>query len=300
MTKVQFFGAGLPGFQEKDLPGRLIVLEGTDGVGRSTQIALLKAWLESTGFAVLDTGLTRSLLAGRGLKKAKEGHTLGARTMDLFYATDLADRLENQMIPALRAGFVVLTDRYVYSLMARAIVRGAPKEWIQSVYGFALKPDAVFYLKIDLPHLIPRVLTSTGFDYWESGMDFLPGNDMYDCFVEYQSRLLSTFDQLAQQYDFEIVDARQTVNKVFSVLQRKIRKVLPNVAPVVNIQALSMPPEANAKEDTKDVESSLEDQRETIQALDDGQLIEDKLEAVAASSRKSASVGRKAKKKKKT
>lgn len=233
MTKIQFFGAGLPGFQEKHLPGRLIVLEGTDGVGRSTQIALLKNWLESSGFAVLDTGLTRSMLAGRGLKKAKEGHTLGAKTMDLFYATDLADRLENQMIPALRAGFVVLTDRYVYSLMARAIVRGASADWIQSVYGFALKPDAVFYLKIDLPHLIPRVLTSTGFDYWESGMDFLPGDDMYDCFVQYQTRLLATFDQLAQQYGFDIVDATQTVNKVFSVLQRKIRKVLPKAA-VVN------------------------------------------------------------------
>ncbi len=227
MTKIQFFGAGLPGFQETNLPGRLIVLEGTDGVGRSTQIALLKNWLESSGFAVLDTGLTRSILAGRGLKKAKEGHTLGAKTMDLFYATDLADRLENQMIPALRAGFIVLTDRYVYSLMARAIVRGASADWIQSVYGFALKPDAVLYLKIDLPHLIPRVLTSTGFDYWESGMDFLPGDDMYDCFVQYQTRLLATFDQLARQYGFDIVDARQTINKVFSVLQRKIRKVLP-------------------------------------------------------------------------
>lgn len=234
MTKIQFFGAGLPGFQEKHLPGRLIVLEGTDGVGRSTQIALLKNWLESSGFAVLDTGLTRSMLAGRGLKKAKEGHTLGAKTMDLFYATDLADRLENQMIPALRAGFVVLTDRYVYSLMARAIVRGASADWIQSVYGFALKPDAVFYLKIDLPHLIPRVLTSTGFDYWESGMDFLPGDDMYDCFVQYQTRLLATFDQLARQYGFDIVDATQTVNKVFSVLQRKIRKVLPKAAAVVD------------------------------------------------------------------
>ncbi|MFQ3583142.1 MAG: thymidylate kinase [Chloracidobacterium sp.] len=260
MTKIQFFGAGLPGFQEKTLPGRLIVLEGTDGVGRSTQIALLKTWLESSGFAVLDTGLTRSLLAGRGLKKAKEGHTLGAKTMDLFYATDLADRLENQMIPALRAGFIVLTDRYVYSLMARAIVRGASSEWIQSVYGFALKPDAVFYLKIDLSHLIPRVLTSTGFDYWESGMDFLPGDDMYDCFVQYQTRLLATFDQLARQHGFETVDATQTVNKVFSVLQRKIQKVLPKTAPVVNaVLPTSAAPLLPTPADTDDVEGRREE-----------------------------------------
>jgi dTMP kinase len=180
--------------------------------------------------------------------------------MDLFYATDLADRLENQMIPALRAGFIVLTDRYVYSLMARAIVRGAALDWIQSVYGFALKPDAVFYLKIDLAHLIPRVLTSTGFDYWESGMDFLPGDDMYDCFVQYQTRLLATFDQLARQYDFETVDATQTVNKVFSVLQRKIRRVLPKVAPVVEIPAALNPP---SKAGVAAAEADLEGRRET-------------------------------------
>ncbi len=259
MTKVQFFGSGLSGFREKTLPGRLIVLEGTDGVGRSTQIGLLKNWLESSGFAVLDTGLTRSLLAGRGLKKAKEGHTLGAKTMDLFYATDLADRLENQMIPALRAGFVVLTDRYVYSLMARAIVRGASADWIQSVYGFALKPDAVFYLKIDLPNLIPRVLTSTGFDYWESGMDFLPGDDMYDCFVQYQTRLLATFDQLARQYAFDTVDATQTVNKVFSVLQRKIRKALPKSAPLVDAPRIFVTPLDHAAAEEADIEGRREE-----------------------------------------
>src|SRR5207248_3675927 len=114
-----------------------------DGVGRSTQIDLLKPWLEQQGRAVLDTGITRSELAGKGLKRAKEGHTLGRITMTLFYATDLADRLENEIVPALRAGFVVLTDRYVYSLMARALVRGVDSAWIRNVYRFALKPDAV-------------------------------------------------------------------------------------------------------------------------------------------------------------
>src|SRR5215216_6679833 len=169
MGRFEFYGEGLPAIAPDDLKGKLIVVEGTDGVGRSTHIGLVKEWLEHTGHAVLDTGMTRSALAGRGLKAAKEGHTLGATTMTLFYATDFADRLENEMIPALRAGFVVLTDRYIYSLMARALVRGADPEWIKSVYGLALKPDAIFYLRTSVADLIPRVLSSpTGFDYWES------------------------------------------------------------------------------------------------------------------------------------
>jgi dTMP kinase len=236
MTKIQFYGCGIPQFTETELPGRLIVLEGTDGVGRSTQTAMLKQWLEASGFAVLDTGLTRSMLAGKGLKKAKAGHTLGPKTMDLFYATDFADRLEHEMIPALRAGFVVLTDRYIYSTIARAIVRGANPDWIKSVYGFALKPDAVFYLKIDLERLIPRVLMSTGFDYWESGMDFVSGEDMFECFKVYQTRLLATFDDLAVEYGFETVDATQSVNRVFATLQRKIKKIIPRTPFVASAQ----------------------------------------------------------------
>ena len=144
MAGYSFFGEGLPGIDLAELKGKLIVLEGTDGVGRSTHIGLLKQWLENHGHAVLDTGMTRSALAGKRLKQAKEGHTLGGITMSLFYATDFADRLENEIIPALRAGFVVLTDRYIYSLIARAIVRGSDPEWLREVYGFALRPDAIF------------------------------------------------------------------------------------------------------------------------------------------------------------
>src|SRR5882672_10430503 len=183
MAGYSFFGEGLPGIDLAELKGKLIVLEGTDGVGRSTHIGLLKQWLENHGHAVLDTGMTRSALAGKKLKQAKEGHTLGGITMSLFYATDFADRLENEMIPALRAGFIVLTDRYIYSLIARAIVRGLDPAWIKACYGLALKPDAVFYMRGAVSDLIPRVLSSpTGFDYWESGMDIRLGDDLFDSF----------------------------------------------------------------------------------------------------------------------
>lgn len=200
-------------------PGRLICLEGTDGVGRSTHIALLREYLETRGFGVIHTALKGSPLAGEGLQRAKEGHTLGQLTMDLFYATDLADRLEKQILPALRAGFVVLTDRYVYSTMARSIVRGADKQWINDVFRFAPKPHAVFYLRIDVSHLTPRVLASGGFDWWESGMDFQEETDRYRSFVRYQSRLLSAFDDLAETNGFTVVDARRPVEQVFADLR---------------------------------------------------------------------------------
>ena len=133
MTKTQFYGAGYPYHQISDLPGKLIVLEGTDGVGRSTQIELLRAWLEKQGYAVSDTGFRRSQLTQPGLDAAKLGHTFSPLTMSLFYATDFSDRLENQIIPALKAGFIVLSDRYFYSTMARDVVRGADPRWARKL-----------------------------------------------------------------------------------------------------------------------------------------------------------------------
>ena len=210
----QWFGRGLPYANLHELKGKLIVVEGTDGVGRSTHIGLLREWLESRGHAVLGTGMTRSALAGKGLKAAKEGHTLGGITMSLFYATDFADRLENEMIPALRAGFVVLTDRYIYSLMARATVRGADPRWVKGVYEFALKPDIVIYLRATVDELMTRVVQTAGFNYWESGMDLRLGEDLFDSFIAYQSRLLAVFDTMAGEYGFQVVDTSANIQNV--------------------------------------------------------------------------------------
>jgi dTMP kinase len=220
------YGVVLPGMNLADLTGKLIVIEGTDGVGRSTQIDLLVPWLEQQGRAVVDTGLSRSALAGKGIKQAKEGHTLGPLTLSLFYATDFADRLESEIVPALRAGFVVLTDRYIYSLMARAMLRGIDTGWLRNAYGFVLKPDVVFYLRIGVDDLIPRVVFSRGFDYWESGMDLHPSEDMYESFRKYQTALLARFDELAQEYRFEVIDASADVETVFRQLRKGIGGVL--------------------------------------------------------------------------
>jgi len=220
------YGRLLPEMRLGDLPGKLIVIEGTDGAGRSTQIDLLKPWLEELGHAVVDTGMTRSPLAGEGIRRAKEGNNLGRVTQALFYATDFVDRLENEIVPALRAGFIVLTDRYIYSLMARAIVRGMDPVWIRGIYSAALVPDAVFYLRLDVEQLIPRVIFSRGFDYWESGMDVFPGQDMYENFRSYQTALLAEFDRLSVEFNFETLDASTDAKLVFAQLQAKVQRVL--------------------------------------------------------------------------
>lgn len=230
MTKLDFYGIDAVGLRAHDevLPGRLIAIEGTDGVGRSTQISLLRPWLESLGYAVVNTEMTRSVLVGAGLKQAKTGHTLGPITLNLFYATDFVDRFEDQILPALRAGFIVLADRYIYSLIARARVRGADAGWLRSIYGLALKPDAVFYLDISLQDLIPRVLQRGGFDYWESGMDMRLGDDLYDSFVNYQTLLLNEFSQMKEFYGFHVIDASLPVEQIVEQIKQHILPLLPH------------------------------------------------------------------------
>jgi dTMP kinase len=148
--------------------------------------------------------------------------------MQLFYATDFIDRLENEMLPALRAGFVVLTDRYIYSALARAEVRGLDSAWIRSIYSMAFVPDAVFYLRISSPQqLVERVLSSgRGFDYWESGMDLHLGEDFYDSFVAYQSRMLKVFDRMSTEFGFHVVNASRSVRSVASDLRRAVGKLI--------------------------------------------------------------------------
>jgi dTMP kinase len=225
MKEVVFYGAGFPYHKIKEMPGKLIVVEGTDGVGRSTQIQLARKWLEDEGFAVSDTGLRRSPLTQPGLDAAKTGHTLSRLTMNLFYATDFADRLENQIIPALKAGFYVLSDRYFFSIMIRDIVRGADPDWARKLYGFALKPDLVIYLRADIQHLVERMVHGRGFDYWESGMDVRFADNLYDSFLRYQTRILEEYDRLTKEYGFSVVDANRSVQEVFEDVKREIQKL---------------------------------------------------------------------------
>ncbi len=231
MKKAEFYGAGFPYRKLDKLQGKLIVLEGTDGVGRSTQIKILRRWLEDEGYAVSDTGLARSVLTQAGLDEAKEGHTLGPLTMGLFYAADFADRIENLIIPALQAGFVVLSDRYFYSIIARDCVRGVDMEWERKLYGFALKPDLVLYLKASVPTLVTRLIHGRGLNYWEAGMDINLADNLYDSFVNYQNLLTEKFDDLAEEYNFVTVDADRKSDEIFEDLKVHIRELLYNRQP---------------------------------------------------------------------
>jgi dTMP kinase len=220
------FGSPLPGFSSEHLRGHLIVLEGADGSGRTTEVGLLRDWLEIRGHPVVDTGLRRSTLVGPEIDRAKEGHTLSATTMALFYAADFADQLENKILPSLAAGSTVLADRYTYTLMARAVVRGASREWARRLYGFALEPDLTVFLDARPEILLHRAIARYGsLDYWESGMDLSLSRDRFESFFRYQDRLRSEFDWMAGEYRFQRIDANREPAAVH-------REVIASVAPI--------------------------------------------------------------------
>jgi dTMP kinase len=226
------FGSPPPGLDLSKLTGALIVIEGPDSSGRSTHIALLAEWLEQNGYPVAQVGLKRSQLVGRELEIAKGGNILSPRTMSLFYATDFYDQLENRIAPALRAGSVVLADRYVYTPIARDTVRGADPEWLRSLYSKAIVPDAVFYFQVSARALVDRTLASRGgLDYWESGMDLGLSRDWFGSFVRYQRRMRMEFHKLKQQFRFEIVNANRAIPTVHEELKQRIQRVLQRVYP---------------------------------------------------------------------
>src|SRR3954468_24722207 len=223
----KFYGHGIPGVKLEELAGKLIVVEGADGSGRSTQIFKLVEWLEGCGHATVQVGLKRSTLVSEELEQAQEGNILSRTTLSLFYATDFADQLENIIIPALKAGFIVLADRYIYTLMARDMVRGMDEAWLKNVYGIALEPDAVFYLNVPPEELVQRSFAkNTALDYWESGMDVGLSRDMFDSFLKYQTTMQQTFRQLQTTYGFTIVDGNRSVDAINTELRKKIGAIL--------------------------------------------------------------------------
>ena len=217
-----YYGHGLPYLHLDDYPGRIIAIEGTDGVGRSTQIQMLREWLEVRGYGVIETGWTRSALMQPTIDLAKASNTLNKLTFVLLYATDFADRLEKEVIPALKAGFIVLSDRYIYTALARAAVRGVDRAWLRSLYGFAIAPHLVFYLKVDVDTLTRRVLESRGMDYWESGMDMKHADDIYDSFRTYQNKLLREYAAMADEFKFHVIDARRRVDLIQEELRGRV------------------------------------------------------------------------------
>jgi len=224
--KATFLGCGIPSVLDTDLQGRLIVIEGPDCIGRTTQTRRLQDWLENLGYGVVTTSLCRSELAEAGLSRAKRGNQIDRRTLALFYATDLADRLERQILPALESGFIVLSDRYVFTIFARYAVRGIDPEWLRKTYAFALAPHLTLYLETSLELLAQRALLSERLGFWECGMDLNLAPDLYGSFTLYQKRMLQQFAKMAREFRFERVNAAGSVQAVQNRLRRKIRTLL--------------------------------------------------------------------------
>lgn len=223
----QFYGHGIPGIDPEKLGGKLIVVEGPDGSGRSTQIARLVQWLEGEGHMTVQVGLKRSTLVSEELEKAKQGNILSHTTLSLFYATDFADQLENIILPALKAGVMVLADRYIYTLMVRDIVRGMDEQWVKNVYGIALEPDIVFYLNVSPEELVQRTFSKNHIlDYWESGMDLGLSRDMFDSFMKYQALVAKEYKRLEEPYGFTTVDGHRSPEEINKELVKKMRSVL--------------------------------------------------------------------------
>src|ERR671918_443538 len=228
---IRYYGNGISYLQDTGIKGRLIVIEGPDASGRSTQITMLTSHLEANGHAVMNTGLRRSELISEGILEAKRNFALGKRTLSLFYAADFADQLENRIIPALRAGYIVLADRYIYTLMARDAVRGIGRVWSHNLFGFAIKPDLVFYLDVNPNELIHRVFQKNfSLDYYESGADLGLSDDMFESFIKYQNMLAKEFHRMQKKYGLIPIDGNRTVEEINTDLLKRIGDFLNTAA----------------------------------------------------------------------
>ncbi|MBR1977307.1 dTMP kinase [bacterium] len=182
--------------------GLLIVVEGTDGAGKSTQVKMLDKFIQNQGFGCMISEWKTSRLISEVINNAKERNLLNATTYSLLYAADYADRLENVIIPALKAGFVVILDRYTYTAYVRDSVRGHDINWVKNLYDYAPKPDLVFYLKMPVDKLLKRMIGADGLDYFESGRDIGLSSDIYNSFEIYQTKCLAEYEKLEKEYNF--------------------------------------------------------------------------------------------------
>lgn len=222
-------------FAEQKYPGRLIAVEGLDGSGKSTQIHLLKCWLELQGLKVFFSEWNSSALVKSATSKAKKRELLTPTTFCLIHATDFADRYERQLVPLIRAGYIVLCDRYIFTAFARDIVRGCPPEWVRGIYSYALLPDVTFFFKSKLEVSLQRILDNRPqLKYFEAGMDLELSTDPYESFRIFQGRILDQYLAMSKEFNFTVMDANQGIE----VQQSLVREL---VAARLDLAAFAQP-----------------------------------------------------------
>ncbi len=206
--------------------GLLIVIEGTDGSGKSTQLELLKRSIQDKSYGVMVSEWKTSRLIAGVIDDAKDRNLLNATTYSLLYAADFADRLENQIIPALKSGFVVLLDRYYYTALARDVVRGQDIEWVKNLYEYAPEPDLVFYLDMPVDVLLKRIIGTTGLNYYESGRDVGFSTDFYKSFQIYQQKCLDEYNNMKSEYNFKSIDGTLSIEEIHKIMNDEVQKIL--------------------------------------------------------------------------
>src|SRR5215470_11829791 len=222
-----FFGEPLVGVDPHDITGSLIVIEGMDGSGRSTQITLLQEWLESESFAVQTSGLRRSNLVDRDIDELLAKNAVTRLTLSLMYATDFFDQMEHRVLPALRSGTVVLADRFIFTLIARGVVRGINRDYISGLYAMALRPHLTFWLNVRPETAFAREFKKAqAISYWEAGRDMSLSHDLYWSFIRYQTMIKREFEVMAKRHNFIELDGEASVSAVNKLLRQRIAEQL--------------------------------------------------------------------------
>ena len=205
--------------------GTLVCVEGIDGSGKSTQLALLRDWLKSTGKDVIYTEWNSSPLISQTTKLAKKKNMLSPRTFSLLHAVDFADRLKQVIAPAMKAGFIVLADRYAYTAFARDVARGVDAKWVREVYDFAIRPDLTIYFDIDPKTAMERICFNRTPKFYEAGMDLKLSNDPFESYIMFQTKVVKEYKKMLKEFDIVKLDANDTIHKK----QVEIRKMLTEI-----------------------------------------------------------------------
>ncbi len=218
--------------QPHQYPGRLIIVEGIDGSGKSTQLQLLQRWLVSEGHRLFFTEWNSSKLVKETTKLGKKNRTLTPLTFSLIHATDFADRLFYHMIPPLKAGMIVLADRYVYTAFARDVARGCGPTWARKLYDFAIRPDLAFYFKVPVDVSLGRILSGRAkIKYYEAGMDLNMSQDPVESFSKFQSRVLEEYDRVVEEYKLTVIDATAEIDEQQEVVREVVTRMLSTYHP---------------------------------------------------------------------
>ena len=212
--------------KEHKLQGVLICVEGIDGSGKSTQLDLLYSWLKSKNLDVILTTWNSSELISQTTKRAKKKNLLSGRTFSLLHAVDFADRLERTIIPALKAGFIVLADRYVYTAFARDVAREVDPKWVRNMYGFAIKPDLTVYFDVSAKVSLDRICTNRQPKFYEAGMDLKLSNNPYKSYVIFQNRVIEQYKNMIDEYSLVQIDANDTIHQKQQYFRRLVTEVL--------------------------------------------------------------------------